>query len=111
MAELCSHCRQRLQGIFYTCKLGERLWSRPDQMLDELDAVKARLAAACDLVSIESVQLSANRQELLILGVTQRGLARTQRLAGVMRRRIHVMPCYGRKDLQALCRMSNKLYG
>ena len=91
MAELCSHCRQRLQGIFYTCKLGERLLSRPDQMLDELDAVKARLAAACDLVSIESVQLSANRQELLILGVTQRGLARTQRLAGVMRRRTHVI--------------------
>jgi hypothetical protein len=53
-------------------------------MLDELDAVKARLVAACDFVSIESLQLSANRQELLILGVTRRGLANAERLAGVL---------------------------
>ena len=69
---------ERLQGLFYTCKLGEKLWTKPAQMLDELEALKAQLAAAADFGVMQSVQLSANRQELLVLGVTRRGLQRAR---------------------------------
>jgi hypothetical protein len=69
---------ERLQGLFYTCKLGEKLWTKPAMMLDELEALKAQLAAAADFGVMQSVQLSANRQELLVLGVTRRGLQRAE---------------------------------
>ena len=78
LADLCSRCGERLQGLFYTCKLGEKLWTKPAQMLDELEALKAQLAAAADFGVMQSVQLSANRQELLVLGVTRRGLQRAE---------------------------------
>lgn len=84
LADLCSRCGERLQGLFYTCKLGEKLWTKPAQMLDELEALKAQLAAAADFGLMQSVQLSNNRQELLVLGVTRRGLQRAEgRAAGV----------------------------
>jgi len=47
-------------------------------MLDELEALKAQLAEAADFGVMQSVQLSANRQELLVLGVTRRGLQRAE---------------------------------
>ena len=78
LADLCSRCGERLQGLFYTCKLGEKLWTKPAQMLDELEALKAQLAAAADFGLMQSVQLSNNRQELLVLGVTRRGLQRAE---------------------------------
>ena len=73
LADLCEQFSEKLKGILYTCKLGERLFSKPVLLLDELDKVKARLAAKAEFVSFECVQLSANKQELLILGLTRRG--------------------------------------
>lgn len=71
-----------LQGIFYTCKLGDKLWSEPSELLDELEAIKVRLRSSADFVSMEYVQLLTNRQELLLLGVTREGATKANMHAG-----------------------------
>ena len=43
LAEMCSKYSHSLKGIFYTCKLGEKLWRKPAQLLDTLERVKEDL--------------------------------------------------------------------
>lgn len=78
LAELCTRFSPRLKGVFYTCKLGERLWAKPKLLLDELERIKALLGASADFVAFDCVQLTANRQELLVLGVTKEGASRAE---------------------------------
>jgi len=77
LAEMCTRFSPRLKGIFYTCKLGKKLWGNPTRLLDELERVKVHLGASAEFVSFDCVQLTANRQELLVLGVTKLGASRT----------------------------------
>ena len=37
---MCSKYSHSLKGILYTCKLGEKLWRKPVQLIDTLERVK-----------------------------------------------------------------------
>ena len=39
---MCSKYSHSLKGIFYTCKLGEKLWRKPVQLLDTLERAELR---------------------------------------------------------------------
>ena len=69
MDRLCTRMIDTLSGVFLTVKLNQ--WKLASEIPDWLEHIKA-----IGMQRVKARQLSTNRQEILIYGLTRKGLAR-----------------------------------
>jgi 23S rRNA (cytidine2498-2'-O)-methyltransferase len=67
-----------LKGFIFTVKLGDDLWGKTakESIIDYLSSLEDTLYSKTCLKVISSTQLSANRQEVTLLGLSSMGMKR-----------------------------------
>lgn len=68
--QLRNKYRHSMKGFFLTAKLGEKLWdSKGDGVYSEVLKLKRLVRASMDIKSVNTRQLSTNRQEVFLWAV------------------------------------------
>ena len=60
----------KLKGIFFTVKLGEKIWDKSETVCFEIEKIKQILGTSMKMKIVGSKQLPSNRQEVLVWGRT-----------------------------------------